>query len=218
MEGDLGALAHRAEEDERKGHEEVGFAEFAGLGHREDVLDVERAGFAPQEDDAGHEADVAHAGGDEGLLGRLGSAALLPVEADEKEGADADELPRDEEEEQVVGHHERQHRRCEKLEQGEEPPVAGLTLHVADGEDVHHQRDRGHHREHDDGDLVDVDAEVDIETADLAPVDHLGDRGSTGLEAVEVEVVGEDEEEEDEGRTDGEDAKVVAPSGQPVPE
>ena len=66
-------------------------------------LDVERAGRAAEQDDADEQADVADAGRDERLLRRLRGAALLPVEADEQERADADQLPGDVEQEQVVG-------------------------------------------------------------------------------------------------------------------
>ncbi len=85
---------------------------------------------------------------------------LLPVEADEEEGADAHELPGDVEEEEVVGHDEHEHRGGEELQDGEEPEVARLTLHVADGEDVHHEGDAGDDAEHHDRDGVDVDAHV----------------------------------------------------------
>ena len=99
--------------------------------------------------------------------------ALLPVEADEQERADADQLPRDVEEEQVVGHHEHEHRGGEELEDREEPAVARLALHVADGEDVHHQRDGGDDAEHDDRDRVDVDAHAQLEVADVATTSML---------------------------------------------
>jgi phosphoribosyl-ATP pyrophosphohydrolase/phosphoribosyl-AMP cyclohydrolase len=47
MEGHLGALAHRPQEEERHRHHQVGVAVAALLGEVDDLLDVERPRLAP---------------------------------------------------------------------------------------------------------------------------------------------------------------------------
>ncbi len=214
VEGDLRGLAHGAEEERHAGDEEVGLAVPALFGVVDDLLDVECPGALPQQDDADHETDIAGAGGDERLLGGLGGGALLPIEADEQERADADQFPADEEQEQVVAHDEHEHGGGEELEEGEEPVVARLTLHVADGEDVHHQGDGGDDAEHEDRHRIDEQAEFDVHRTDVAPFGA----GGPGAEAVAVaEEVGGDGDHQHPCGAGGGDAKVIAAAGHVPP-
>ena len=67
----------------------------------EDVLEVEGADVSPDDQQADDEAGVADAVGDERLVGRVGGAGPLVVEADQQVRADADQLPADEDLEQL---------------------------------------------------------------------------------------------------------------------
>src|SRR5262249_46529370 len=107
----------------------------------------------------------------------------------------------------VVGHDEHEHGGREQLQNGEEPVVPGLTLHVADGEDVHHEGDRGDHSEHDDRRRIDVDAHAEMEVADLAPADVVG----PGTKAAAVrEEIGGDDQHQHERRADRQPPEIVA--------
>ena len=101
-------------------HERVpDLARERGLVERDDV---ERPGAGrplhdeERHDHAADQADVAGAGGEERLEGRVGVGLLLPPVADEHEGAQPDELPSDEQLERVVGDDEQQHRRGEEAD------------------------------------------------------------------------------------------------------
>ena len=102
----------------------------------------EGAGGLEEDENADEEGHVAHAGHDKRLLGGLGGGAALGVEADQEVGAEADQLPEDVEDEQVVDDDEGEHRRGEEGEHGEEPAELGVAAHVGEGVDLHRQRDR----------------------------------------------------------------------------
>ena len=74
------------------------------LDAREDALDRQRPALRVQDQHADEHADVADARGDERLLGRLRVGEVLAPEPDQLVGAQADQLPADEQQEQVVRH------------------------------------------------------------------------------------------------------------------
>ena len=77
------------------GDQQQGVVVAAGdaVGELVDLDDVEGAGGEEQDDHAHEQADVADAVGEERLEGGVGVGLLLPPVADERERADADELP-----------------------------------------------------------------------------------------------------------------------------
>ena len=85
-----------------------------------------------EEEEAQEKARVADAVHEEGLLSRGGVLGLLVPEADQEIRAEAHSLPADEEEGQVVGKHEDEHRRHEEVQVGEVARVAAVAVHVAD--------------------------------------------------------------------------------------
>ena len=87
------------------------------------------------------QADVAHAVGEERLERRVGVGLLLPPVADQREGADADQLPADDHLQRVLGQDEEQHRRGEQRQEGEVVGVAPVAADVVGREDVDQQRD-----------------------------------------------------------------------------
>jgi hypothetical protein len=57
--------------------------------------------------------------------------------------------------------------------------------HVADGVDVHHQRDEGHHQHHQHGQLVDQEADFELEAAGFHPGVDGAVEGVAGLHVLE---------------------------------
>ena len=111
-------------------------------------------------------------------LAKIADRPLVP-EADQQVGDQADRLPAEEQLQEVVGHHQHQHREGEQRDVAEEALVARVVVHVADGVDVHHQRHEGDDHHHHRGQAV--DQEADLEAAARRspprcrpPVERLG--------------------------------------------
>ena len=137
-----------------------------------DLADVERAQADEDQHDPEDEADVADAVDDERLLGGQRRRALAVPEADQQVAAQADQLPRDEHDQEAVRQDQQEHREHEQVEVGEEPPVARVVAHVADRVDVDQQPDRGHHDQQAGGQVVDEEAGVDREVAGRDPLEQ----------------------------------------------
>ncbi len=179
VERELGALAHRAGEDQQGDQHDRRLVERADP--VDDVADVERAQADEDEHDPEGEADVADPVDDERLLGGQRRAALAVPEPDQQVAAQADQLPGHEHDQEVAGQDEQQHAEHEQVEVGEEAPVARVVGHVADRVDVDQQADRGDDDQEAGGQRVDDEADLDHEVAggdpreevDLVAVDRL---------------------------------------------
>ncbi len=141
---------------------------------RDDVADRRdvRGGEARdehQDEDPEHERDVADPGRDERLDRRAGVDVVLPPVPDQQVGADAHDLPPDEELEQVVREDHDEHRAREQRQDDVEPREADVALHVAERVHVDAQRDRRHDDDHHRRETVDVHAGLQVELADLEP-------------------------------------------------
>ena len=100
--------------------------QLAGLGEGLGV--VQRAGIGDDQADAEDEAEVADAVDQEGLqVGEDRRRPLVP-EADQQVGHQAHRLPAEEQLQEVVAHHEHQHREGEQRDVGEEALVARRPL------------------------------------------------------------------------------------------
>ena len=208
VERDLGRLTGRAEEEHQRREREIAVAHDLGqvvdparLGGGDDVGNLEGTGRAPEEDDADEQAHVAESRGDERFLGSLDGGTALVVETDQEEGAEADTLPGDEHEQQVVGQDQGEHHRHEEREHREVPPVARLgtsvVTQIVGRIDVDHQRDGRDDKDHHHRDRVDGEAEPDNEAVEVDPVGaDVADAAQTGAEPVEVGLEHKEEEHE----------------------
>ena len=133
------------------------------------VAEVERAEVRDEQEHREQEAEVADAVDDEGFLAGVGGGVLREVEADEQVGGETDALPADEQQQEAGGEHQHQHEEHEEVEVGEEAPVALFVRHVADGVEVDEEADAGDDAEHDEGEVVDGEGEVDVEAGDGDP-------------------------------------------------
>ena len=134
-----------------------------------DLAEIERAEVLDHQEHGEQEAEVADAVDDEGFLAGVGGGVLREVEADEQVGGETDALPADEHQQEAGGQHQHQHEEHEEVEVGEEAPVAFFVRHVADGVDVDEEADAGDDAEHDEGEVIDGEGEVDLEAGDGDP-------------------------------------------------
>ena len=75
----------------------------------------------------------------------VGGRGTREPEADEQVGHQSHRLPAEEQLQEIVRHHQHQHREGEQRDVAEKPLVTGIVVHVADGVDVHHERNEGDH-------------------------------------------------------------------------
>ena len=178
---ELSGLAHRTDE-----HQAERPSEHAGVvgGHLLNVAFVEHHGVVectlvsagigveqrPQDGQTDHEEHVANTGGQEGLLGSIGSAGAFVVEADEEIGTQTHQFPENEQPEERISEHHPEHPRTEEHELSIEAVVAvvvdGIGVHVADGKSVDEQAQEGGNEQQHHGDVVDVNAEPERNFSD----------------------------------------------------
>ena len=96
----------------------------------EDFLEVERADIRPQDKQADDEPGVAHAVRDKGLVGRIRRTLPFVIKADQQIRADADELPAQEDLEEVIRQDQIEHRKTEKGEEQKEPSKAPAPMQM----------------------------------------------------------------------------------------
>ena len=156
MQRHLRGFSHRADEQqqadqrhpfpfaERRGHGL--FAHPLGAGEHRGV--IQRAEQQKHRGDAEQEAEIADAVDQERLeVGGDRAVALIP-KTDEQIRHQPDRLPAEKQLQEVVRHHQHQHGEGEQRDVAKEALVAGVAGHVADGVDVHHQRNESHHDHH----------------------------------------------------------------------
>src|SRR5262249_32995725 len=113
-------------------------------------------------------------------------------------------LPADEQEKEVVGEDQDEHRGDEEVQVGEEARHVGVVRHVADRVTVDQEPDAGHHQHHHGAQGIEPEGDVDGEPPHPDPlVDHVVQRALRG-ERVEAQhrQDAHDEGREDRARTD----------------
>lgn len=102
---------------------------------------------------------------------------LNQADQDKKRGRRLAEEQLDE----VVAHHQDQHRESEQRDVAEKARVARIVVHVARVVDMHHQRDEGDDAHHHRGQVVDEKADVEFNPGDGQPgVDGIVERLAVG--------------------------------------
>ncbi len=136
--------------------------------------------------DAEYESEIADTVDQKGLQIREDCGRTRVPEADQQVGHRAHRFPAEEQLHEVVGHHQHQHGEGEQGDIAEEALIAVVVMHVADGVDVNHQGDEGHHRHHHRRQTVDEEPDLHVHTVG----DHPGiDGGVEGLHAAGRELV-----------------------------
>src|SRR5580704_389015 len=91
---------------------------------------LERSEPGPEYHQTDQETEVADSVHDEGFIGSSAGRAAFDIEADQKVTADPDQLPKDEDLENVASQHQPQHRKAKERHVGEEEVVAARTVQV----------------------------------------------------------------------------------------
>src|SRR6266545_765864 len=126
---------------------------------------------------------------------KTSSKSRLPTvepEADEQVRAQADPLPAEEHDQEVLGEHQDQHRGHEQVEPGEERLPALVVGHVADRVQVDQAGDAGDDQGHDGRELVPAQVEGDPQVAggdEVVAAQHRG--AGLGVPAEQLEEGGD---------------------------
>jgi len=145
MQGELRRLAHGTDEqaDADDGHQhpvtarKLQGSQLIALG--KDFPIVQRAGIRGDQTDAQDEAEITHTVDQKGFHVGKNGCGLVEPKADEQVRNQTNGFPAEEQLQHVVAHDEHQHGKSKKRDVCEEPVVALVFVHVADGVDVHHQ-------------------------------------------------------------------------------
>jgi hypothetical protein len=179
VERDLRGLAGGSEdEEERDGGEDSSLPQGMRADLAEDAAEAERAEVRDEKEHRDEESEVADAVNDEGFFAGVGGGVAREPEADEEIRGEAYAFPADEHEQEVFCEHEREHEEEEEVHVGEEAPVALVLGHVTDGVDVDQEADAGNDAEHDEGELIELEGEVGVESSGADP-------GAEGLDVGE---------------------------------
>ena len=195
-----------AEEPERDEVDRPG----AGLTARplEGRVERQRAGALDEQEEGERHRRVAERVHDERLLGGGDRARPLVVEADQQVGAEPDEAPADEQQQQVAALDEQEHREDEQRHVREVAALLVLAVHVADRVADDQRADTGDDEHHEDRERVDEQGQADLEVAGREP------RPGRGQVRALLGRVAEDREERkgsgDERDGDGQRREVAA--------
>ncbi len=168
VEGELRRLGEGPGQDQEQ-HREV---ERVGLDRRRVGLEGRELGGPgdlSEEEQASQERQPAAPGDEQGLERRGARLLLFVVEADEDVGADAGELPEDEEAQGVVGEDQAEHRPHEEEDGGVEAGETGVALEVASGVDEHQRPDAGDQEGEEQRQTVETEGEPDPQLLDPGP-------------------------------------------------
>jgi hypothetical protein len=213
VQRELGGLADGPSEQQQRGHCQRPGGDPSALRQMGDLRDVGGSGGDGQDEDPEHERDVTDARGDERLDGGVGVLLLLPPVPDQQVGADAHDLPPDQQLVQVVGHDHIEHGRGEQGQRGEEERVPLVAVHVGRRVDLDQQRDGGDDDEHDRGKPVDERPDLNLEERTPVEIEHGPfDRLSP------VHEVEQDDQRHQEARPDRRDPHRRAMARQPLTE
>src|SRR5262249_50257057 len=143
--------------------------------------DPVRAQGRDQEEEPEEEAGVTDAVHQECLLAGGRVLGLFVPEADQEIGAEPHPLPADEEQQEVVGQHQDEHRGHAEVEVGEEARESPVAVHVPDRVNVDEEAHPGHDQRHDGRERVESERGVGLErTGDDPGVDAIVEGGAGG--------------------------------------
>ena len=192
MQRELCRLAHRANEQANTNHRQQRprgtrqsqWRQRLGLG--EHFCVVQAAGEGGNEPDTQNKTEIAHAVHQKGLHVGEDGGRLVEPETNQQVGHQPDRLPAEKQLQEIVAHHQHQHRKGKQRDVGKEAVVALILFHVTDGVDVHHERYKGHHAHHHGRQAIHQKTDLHLQAAHGHPrVDRLVETRTFGDHAVQ---------------------------------
>ena len=152
LQRDLRGLGERPDEQQDASRHEVRLIatrpERAGFGCGERLEEVERARVLEDEVGTQHEPHVAHHVDDERLEARARRRRALVPEGDQQVGGGAHERPAHDQDQEVAGEDQQQHREHEEVQVREEAHLAAVRVHVGDRVEVDRRGHPGDEQDH----------------------------------------------------------------------
>ncbi len=99
---------------------------------------------------------------DRGLYSRGARGTRFVPESDQQEGAQSDQFPAEQDMQKRPAQHQREHRKAEQRQIGEESLEAYILAHAADAEHMDEHRNERDHREHGERQAVDIQTQIQI--------------------------------------------------------
>ena len=103
------------------------------------------------------------------FLPAFAAEGLLKPEPNEEIGSETDALPSDEHQQCIACQHQNRHEKKEQIQVGEVAPVSFFVAHVADGIHMDEKANAGDDEQHEQGELVEHKAEIDVQCAGVDP-------------------------------------------------
>ena len=185
VQGNLGALAHRAGDQGQQDQLEARWQGGAVVGEvggpALQAMEVPGAAHRQQGDHPSQQDQVANALGEKGIAGPLHHQGLVVPGAHDQVGAQGEQLEDHVAEEHRIGEHQGAEARLEEAEGAEEAGPAPVHFHVADGIDLHQQVQARDHRHGDQGGFGHQPVESDPQATRVEPGPAEADRPVEGL-------------------------------------
>ena len=143
MEGYLGRLTHSAQEQQNRGSGSNTFAHGSGANRLKGVQHAEGSDFTVNEQNTNQQSNVADSGDNERLLGCFSCGCSFVPESNQQVGADSYQFPGHVQQQEVIGQHQGEHGRGEHGMNGKVPAKPRVALHVSQGVNLDHHRDKG---------------------------------------------------------------------------
>ena len=203
MERELGRLGETAEQDQ---DQDRGIERRAlhCISARQNRRQIERSDGQAQHDHARDQQQAAPARNRQRHARTLPRFRLVAPEPDEEERGQARQLPEDQEQQDVAGNHDPQHRALEQHQAGEEPPRRLTRGEVEMTEDHHQQSDAQDHSGEHQSERIDHQRQIEAESG------HPGDRCHRGSAAQDRRRERDDDRKADRARQRG-DARMPDP-------
>ena len=184
MQRELSRFTHRADKQQQAGNRHqrplhTGEQADGGVLHVRQIgehISVTQAAaeIGQNQTNAQDKAEVADAVHQKGFQVGENRAFAFEIETDQQVRHQAYCFPTEKQLDEVVAHHQHQHRESKQRDVAEEALVAYFFIvHIADGVNMYHQRYTGHHHHHHGGEAVYQKADREIDTAHGKPGIHV---------------------------------------------
>ena len=171
MERELARFANRADKQQQGNDGQETCSTMYNI-YRHQLLQLHKVQGAKgqlQKQNAQKQAKVTYTGSHKGFFGRLSRRNLVIVEANQKVGAQAHQLPEEIHLQEVYSQNQAQHRAGKKGKEGKETAIARISLHITTGINLHQQGYSSNHHQHHSRKWINENTHGDVDTANMEP-------------------------------------------------